>query len=155
MTILVVLISSLALMAVVLVFLRGMNARPREPERYPFESRAPLTDREQALYWRLRNALPEQVILAQVGLSRILRVQAGHDFRGWLDHINRMTIDFIVCRPDNTILAAIELEELSTAPGDRAAVEETKAKALASAGIKLLRFRELPSEDELRAALSG
>jgi hypothetical protein len=155
MTILVVLISALALMAVVLAFVRGMGAKPREPERYPFESRAALTDREQVLYWRLRKALPDQIILAQVGLSRILRVQAGHNFRGWLDRINRMTIDFLVCRADATIVAAIELEELSTAPGDRAAVEETKAKALASAGIKLLRFRELPTEDEIRAALTS
>ncbi len=155
MTILVVLISALALMAVLLMFLRGVRAGPREPERYPFEARAPLTDREQVLYWRLRKALPEQVILSQVGLSRILRVEAGHDFRAWIDRINRMTIDFLVCRPDNTILAVIELEELSTVPGDRAAVEETKAKALASAGIKLLRFREIPSEEEIRAALSA
>ncbi len=155
-SIFVVLIAALALMAVILFFMKGVRSSPGgEPARYPFESRPPLTEREQVLYWRLRKMLPDQIVLSQVGLSRMLRVQQGHDFRAWFNRIDRMTIDFLVCRPDATIVAAIELDDATHGPAERMAADEKKAKALESAGIRLLRFREIPAEAELREALLG
>lgn len=154
-TILVILISSLALLGIVFFFLRGSRAAPgEEPDRYPFEARAPLNDREQELYWRLRKVLPEGIILSQVGLSRILRVQAGHDFRIWFKRINRMTIDFLVCRGDATIVAAIELDDAPHGAAEQRIADERKTKALEGAGIRLLRFREIPGEEELRRVLA-
>jgi very-short-patch-repair endonuclease len=131
------------------------NDSTSEPVRFPFEVMRPLTDREQVLYWRLRKVLPEQMVLAQVALSRIVRVEKGYDFRAWLNRINRMTVDFLVCLPDATIVAAIELDDASHAPSDRVAADAKKDKALESAGIKLLRFRDIPTEDELRHAFLG
>jgi len=153
-TILVILIASLALLGVILVFVKGAGALPAgDPDQYPFESRAPLNDREMDLYWRLRRMLPNDIILSQVGLSRILRVRSGHDFRVWFKRINRMTIDFLICRGDGTIVAAIELEDAPHGAAEQQLADERKTKALASAGIRLLRFREIPGDAELRAAL--
>lgn len=137
---------------VILTILRTAMGTAGEPERYPFEMTRPLSEREQVLYWRLRKVLPDQMILAQVAVSRILRVEKGHDFRTWLNRINRMTVDFLVCLPDGTIVAAVELDDSSHDVDERALADAKKTKALESAGIKLLRFREIPSELELRKA---
>ena len=151
---LVILIAVAALLAVVLQFVRRANlTKTQEPSRYPFESCRPLTQREQNLYWLLRKVFPDRIILSQVGLARILRVEKGHDFRGWLDRINTASVDFLICRADATIVAAIELDEAAhdTLQAERNA---KKTRALESAGIRLLRFREIPSEIELRRAFA-
>jgi hypothetical protein len=154
-TILVILIASLALLGVVFFFVRNSRAPPGEPSEYPFESRAPLNERERELYWRLRTILPGDIVLSQVGLSRILRVRAGHDVRGWFKRINRMTIDFRVCRADSTIVAAIELDDAPHGEAERHVADERKARALESAGIRLLRFREIPTDEQLRQLLAA
>ncbi len=135
---------------VLTMILRARMGSIADLERFPFERTAPLSPPEQVLYWRLRKIMPEQIVLAQVALSRIVRVQKGHDFRRWLNRINRMTVDFLVCLADGTIVAAIELDDASHDVDDRMFADAKKSKALESAGIKLLRFRELPSERELR-----
>jgi len=154
--ILVILIASLALVGVVFFFMKNAQELPGgDPESYPFESRVPLNDRERELYWRLRAMMPGDIVLSQVGLSRILRVRAGHDFRVWFKRINRMTIDFLVCRADATIVAAIELDDAAHGEAERQLEDERKAKALESAGIRVLRFRQMPTERELREALGA
>jgi hypothetical protein len=141
--------------AALLTWRRQRRAGAREPmpglaERYPFLQVRPLSEREQVLYWRLRHVMPDLMVLAQVGMSRILRVEKGHDFRAWLNRIDRMTVDFVVCLADGTIVAAIELDDHSHEADERALADAKKAKALESAGVKLLRYRELPSETDLR-----
>ncbi len=153
---LVILIALGALLAVVMQFVKRAKSAPEaEPVRYPFESCRPLTQREQDFYWRLRNALPEHVVLTRVALPRILRVEKGHDLRGWLERVNVMSVDFLVCRQDAAIVAAIDLEETPRDVFNPEDVDAKKAKALRSAGIKLLRLRVLPDEAELRKALEG
>jgi hypothetical protein len=154
--ILVILIASLALVGVVFFFMKNAQELPGgDPESYPFESRVPLNDRERELYWRLRALLPDGIILSQVGLSRILRVRSGHDFRVWFKRINRMTIDFLVCRGDATIIAAIELDDAPHGAAEQRVADARKTRALESAGIRLLRFREIPADAELRAMFAG
>ncbi len=146
---------SLGIVVLVVVFfamMRTTMGTAAEPERFPFEQTRPLTDREQVLYWRLRTVLPDQMILSQVAVSRIVRVEKGHDFRTWLNRINRMSVDFVVCLPDGTIVAAIELVDAADEFDERSLADAKKTKALGSAGIKLLRWREVPSELELRRA---
>jgi very-short-patch-repair endonuclease len=150
----ILLIAAFAVIAAVVVWtiMRMSIGTAMEPERYPFEQTRPLSDREQVLYWRLRKVLPDQMVLAQVAVSRILRVEKGHDFRAWLNRINRMTVDFLVCLPDGTVVAAVELDDPSHDIDERLLADAKKTKALSSAAIKLLRFREMPSEQELRKA---
>jgi very-short-patch-repair endonuclease len=152
--ILVILISSLALVGIVFFFVRASRDAPGEPNEYPFEARAPLNDRERELYWKLREMMPGDIVLSQVGLSRILRVRAGYDFRVWFKRINRMTIDFLTCRADSTIVAAIELDDAVHGEAERRVADQRKVKALESAGIRVLRFREMPTDRELREALA-
>lgn len=146
---LVVALGVVALAVVFLTIPRTTMGTAAELERFPFEQTRPLKEQERIFYWRLRKVLPEQMILAQVFVSSFVRVEKGHDLRAWFNRINRMTVDFLVCLPDGTIVAAIELDEATHEIDERLFVDARKAKVLESAGIKLLRFTEIPSEVEL------
>lgn len=155
MTVVAVAVAVGLLLAIVFRALALRRRTVTDPERFPFTQCRPLSEREQILYWRLRKVLPDQMVLSQVGMSRILRVEKGKGVRAWLNRIDRMTVDFLVCLPDATIVAAIELDDSSHLRSDRVAADAKKDKAMGSAGIRMLRFQEIPSEDEIRRAFIG
>lgn len=109
---------------------------------------------ERVLYERLRAALPDLVVLAQVQLSRVIKpVSQGH---APLNKIIRKSLDFVVCDPSFAPLIAIEVNDRSHEAADRIAADADKAAALRSAGIPLIKWeaRRLPNVDEIRAAVS-
>ena len=67
---------------VILAFLKPK--RGIEDEIWPFYAKKPLSQPEQILYFRLIQALPEHIILAQVQLSRLLGVKKGQAIRSWI-----------------------------------------------------------------------
>jgi very-short-patch-repair endonuclease len=151
-TLLVVVVGILAIVSAVLARLKAGGAEGD----WPFYAKKLLTQPEQVLYFRLVKALPDAIVLAQVQLSRLLGVKKGADAQGWLNRINRMSADFVVCQKDATVLAVIELDDASHRGERRAAADAKKDKALAAAGIKLIRWqvREMPDEARILAALS-
>lgn len=124
-------------------------------EIWPFYAKKPLSKPEQILYFRLTEALPEHIILAQVQLSRFLGVKKGHNYRSWSNRINRMSADFVVCNKDSSIVAAIELDDASHQKPDRQAADAKKDKALQAAEIKILRWqaKAMPDVSAIKAAL--
>ncbi len=122
---------------------------------WPYFAKKPLSSPEQVLYFRLSKALPDHMVLAQVQLSRMLGVKKGNNYQSWLNRINQMSADFVVCAKDATILAVIELDDSSHQSARRVAADAKKGRALSAAGIKLVRWqvRELPNDDAIRSAL--
>lgn len=122
---------------------------------WPFYVRKPLSHPEQVLYHRLIRALPEHIILAQVQVSRVLGVKKGFNFHEWNNRINRLSYDFVVCKKDSTVLAAIELDDRTHEHELRARTDNKKNRAAADAGLRLVRWnvRALPSEEIIRAEL--
>ena len=125
--------------------------------QWPFYVKKPLTPPEQILYHRLVTALPEHIVLAQVQVSRVLGVKKGFRFHEWNNRINRLSYDFVVCRKDSTVIAAIELDDKSHESESRAITDNKKNKATTDAGLKLIRWnvRDLPSYDVIRSAFSS
>jgi very-short-patch-repair endonuclease len=121
---------------------------------WPFYLRKPLTEPEQVLYHRLLKALPEHMVLAQVQLSRLLGVKKGENFASWYNRINQKSVDFVICRRDSTVLAVIELDDSTHDRLSRQTADAQKDKALASAGVKVIRWTagSLPDEAAIRAA---
>ena len=115
---------------------------------WPFYAKKPLSGPEQVLYFRLCKALPEHIVLAQVALSRILGVKKGNNFGEWFNRINRMSVDFVLCSKDSTIVAVIELDDASHQKADRQVADAKKDKALASAGIRIVRWQAKSIPDE-------
>lgn len=124
--------------------------------QWPFYAKKPLSQPEQVLYHRLVSALPECIVLAQVQLSRVLGVKKGFNFHEWNNRINRMSLDFLVCLKDSTIVAAVELDDKTHGEASRVEADAKKEKALSDAGIALVRWNvsALPDENAIRLAFA-
>lgn len=146
------------IISIVVGIFRSKSKTPKDEskEAWPFFPKPPMSRPEQVLYFRLVKALPEQIVLAQVQLSRILGVKKGHSFKYWYNRINRMSADFVVCNKDSRIVAVIELDDSSHERVDREIADAKKDKALASAGIPIIRWQAaaLPDEEAIRSILA-
>ncbi len=147
---------ALAIIVALVSVAKAKRRRTAGQAPWPFYAKKPLSAPEQVLYFRLRMALPDHIVLAQVGLSRILGVRKGHNFGEWFNRINRMSADFVICTKDATIVAVIELDDASHDKADRRIADAKKDKALSSAGIRVLRWRvkSPPDEASIKAEFS-
>lgn len=121
---------------------------------WPYVARELMTAPERQLYGRLRQALPEYVISSQVQLSRIIDVAPDAEKHAWLNRINRMSVDFVVCAADGSkILAAIELDDSSHNLPERIKADSKKDKALRSAKVPIIRWpvKGMPDARQIRA----
>lgn len=116
---------------------------------FHFYPKKAMSTPEQVLYFRLVSALPEHVILAQVGLSRLLGVKRGYNFAAENNRINRMSADFVVCAKDASVIAVIELDDSSHESEQNRLNDEKKDRALASAGIRVVRWHVNSMPDEV------
>lgn len=120
-----------------------------------YYSKKPLSDSEQVLYHRLKEALPQNEILAQVSFSRFIYTK-GSDQKENLSLNNRSrqkVIDFLICKPDFSIEAAIELDD-STHIQQK---DEERDKILNSAGLRIIRWnvKNMPSKEEITATFGN
>ncbi len=117
-----------------------------------------LTRPEQMLYGRLVRAFPGHVVLAQVALSRLLVVdQAASTLRGKAvaNSQRRLVADFVVCKPDFTALAVVELDPSGPPDANRDG-SRRKDQLLRSAGIKVVRIAadDIPNEAALKTLVT-
>ena len=121
---------------------------------WPYVPRELMTAPERELYGRLRQALPDYLIFSQVQLSRIIDVAPEAEHQAWLNRINRMSVDFVICAADGAkILAAIELDDSSHDRPERIKADSKKDKALLSAGVAIIRWpvKGMPNPRQIRA----
>jgi very-short-patch-repair endonuclease len=110
-------------------------------ERWPLEAKQQvLSERERVLFHRLQQALPGHVVLAQVQLIQILKFPRGKRTHALFNRICRLSLDFVILRPDTSIVAAVELDDVTHERADRQAADARKTHALQSAGIQLVRW---------------
>lgn len=116
----------------------------------------PLTKTEQAFYRLLASSLPGHTILAQVDLKRMVRTKRGVAHQ----HFNRvaqLSLDFVVCRADFSVVAAVELDDPSHDRQRQRTRDAKKNDVLQAVSVKLVRFdvRRYPSERDVRNAVLG
>jgi very-short-patch-repair endonuclease len=124
----------------------------------PYFGKVPLTGAEQEFFSRLQAAMPECVVLAQVALSSLVGVKEREDWKRWFNRISQKSVDFVLCLPhDFTVVAVIELDDLSHTRPDRQRADTVKDVALRVAGHPVLRFKrhEMPSVEQIRALIAG
>jgi hypothetical protein len=146
----------LAALAVAFVALKRRTSSSAGDASWPFYAKKPLSQPEQVLYYRLVAAMPECIVLAQVQLSQVLGVKKGFNFHEWNNRINRMSLDFLVCLKDSTIVAAVELDDKTHERPSRVEADAKKEKALSAAGVSLIRWNvsALPDENAIRLAFT-
>ena len=144
----------LSLVAVI-AFLR----RPGLTKALPVTAKPLLSKPEQVLYGRLVRAFPGHIILAQVALSQLL-VVARRDSSGSAQSLSnrfrQLVADFVVCAPDFTAVAVIELDDRSHGRRVQRERDQRKDQFLQAAGIKVIRVAvaDIPNEAALRALVA-
>jgi hypothetical protein len=152
----VIALAVLAAVSAIVILARRRAESEQSDGPWPYYAKRVLSEPEQVLFHRLVAAMPECIVLSQVQASRVLGVKSGVNFSGWNNRINRLSLDFLVCLKDSTVVAAIELDDKSHEKPARLEADARKGKALASAGIPLVRWNvsALPTEAEIRNALA-
>lgn len=120
---------------------------------WPYEPMPLMTDTEVKFYHQLKLAIPEYPIFTQVQLSRLIQTTEVDDARFWFNRISRMSVDYVVMSTNlQTCLIAIELDDWTHDEQTRKQADIKKDKALASAGIPIMRFHgeNIPAVNVLR-----
>lgn len=123
---------------------------------WPPEAARVLTIAERRAYDLLRTALPGFLVLAQVPLSRFLRVPTRHSHADWLQRVGSLSADLLVCNGGSRVLAVIDIRPAQQTERSRRR-HERMARVLKSAGIEVQVWSEdrLPSAAEVRALLGS
>ena len=111
-----------------------------------------LTIAERRAYDLLRNSLPGFLVLAQVPLSRFLRVPTRHSHAEWMHRAGSLSADLLVCDAGSRVLAVIDVRPAQQTERSRQR-HERMAKVLKAAGIMVQVWTEdhMPSASQVRA----
>jgi hypothetical protein len=115
-----------------------------------------LTIAERRAYELLRAALPGFLVLAQVPLSRFLRVPSRHSHAEWMRRVGSLSADLLVCNAGSRVLAVIDIRPAEQTERSRQR-HERMAKVLKAAGIGVQVWSEerLPTAAEIRSLLGA
>lgn len=122
---------------------------------WPPEPARVMTVQERHAYELLRRALPGYMVLAQVPLSRFVRVPTRHSYTEWLQRVGSLSADLLVCDTGSRVLAVIDVRATEESARSRRR-HERLARVLSAANVRVHVWREghLPSPAEVRTALA-
>jgi len=125
-------------------------------QAWPPESARVMSIHERQAYDLLRRALPGFLVLAQVPLSRFLRVPTRHSYTDWMQRVGALGADLLLCDGGSRVLAVIDIRAAQETERSRRR-HERLARVLKAAGIRVYIWREgeLPSLSEVRSALGA
>jgi hypothetical protein len=164
-------VSTVALAAALIVLLTLVLLRRRPPQRsrsrserqdaldtvasWQPEAARVLTVAERKAFETVRKALPAQIVLAQVPLSRFLKVPTRYSYSQWLSRVGSLNADIVVCDPASQVLAVIDIRP-SNQSGRGRQRHERMSRVLRAAHINVLTWSEhhLPSLSEVRAQMA-
>jgi very-short-patch-repair endonuclease len=149
--------AAIMLVCVATLFLRR---RAGLPEALPVTAKPLLSQPEKQLYGRLVRAFPGHIILAQVALSQLLvvtRRDAASKAQSISNRFRQLVADFVLCTPDFTALAVIELDDRSHRRNTQRKRDQRKDSFLQAAGIKVVRVTvtDMPNEQELKTLVTA
>lgn len=144
--------TTMAMLAIGLIVLIGLAAttgkgKANKKGTAPIHARQPLTLNEQPTYFRLAEALPDHIVLAQVAFSALLTTRS----QATRNTFDRKVCDFVICTKAFQVLAIVELDDSSHKGKER---EDAAREALLTrAGYKVLRYKRTPDPVKLLADL--
>lgn len=141
---------------------RGDARRPVKREDldtvidWPPQSVRVLTVAEREAYDLLRKSLPGFMVLAQVPLSRFVRVPTRHSYNDWMQRVGNLSADLLLCDSGSRVLAVVDVR--NAVETDRARRRhERMGRVLKAGGIKVYTWREdaLPTATQVRALVGA
>lgn len=109
------------------------------------QAQKPLTQNEQPMYFRLTQAFPEHIVLAQVAFSGLLTCRS----TATRNTFDRKRADFVLCTRAFDVVAVIELDDSSHR--GREHNDRKRDALLTRAGYKVLRYKQVPDTAKLIA----
>lgn len=137
-------IFALMIALVIIVVISKKNApSSKKGEKKAATAKAILSANEQPMYFRLCEAFPSHLVLAQVSFSAMLHS------RDQLvrNQFNRKTADFVLCTKAFEVVAILELDDSSHR--GREEKDAVRDKLLTDAGYRVLRYKTVPDADRL------
>jgi hypothetical protein len=119
----------------------------------PEAARVMTIDERQALDL-LKRAIPGSLVLAQVPLSRFVRVPTRRSYGEWLSRVGALSADLLLCDSGSRPLAVIDIRATNETERSRRR-HERLGRVLRAAGVHVIVWREgqLPSAAEVRTTL--
>ncbi len=111
---------------------------------------------ERTAYVTLRRALPQHMILAQVPLSRFIRVPTRHSYAEWLRRVGQLCADLVVCDRHSQVIAVVEVQaepELTSARTRRRQLRVARVLEAAKIPLHVWIDTALPSAESARDAI--
>jgi hypothetical protein len=131
---------------------------PRDPldtiAHWPPQPTRVMTGEEREAYATLQKALPDHLVLAQVPLSRFLRVPTRHSYGEWLTRVGHLSADLLVCDRVSQVVAVVEIRPRRSSLRSRER-HDRLLRVLRAAGVRVLVWNEgeLPSSSSVRDAV--
>jgi len=132
----------------------GIVTRNKPPY---FKKKTLLGEKEQVMFHRLIEAMPDNYVMAQVRLADIVGVKKSDSWQSWFNKISRKSVDFVICNKSFVVLACIELDGKTHEQEDRKKADNSKDEALNAAGVPIVRIdaNKLPPTNEIKAMLEN
>lgn len=112
------------------------------------ERKVPLTEREQDMYKVLKAAFEEPTfsVLSQVSMQALITTPRGD--KSMRNRYDRKYVDFVICSPSFFVLAVIELDDRTH--NSKTGKDAERDAMLRSAGIETLRYRKIPTPEQVK-----
>ncbi|MEQ1088784.1 DUF2726 domain-containing protein [Acinetobacter seifertii] len=128
---------AIMILAILSVLKKG-ESKNRNAKRNPIKGKPIITMNEQPTFMKLKEALPEHIILAQVAFSAFMTAQ-GYATRNLF---NRKVADFVVLDKAFNIVAIVELDDSSHKGKEKFDAE--RDALIHEAGFKVIRYKRTP-----------
>ena len=137
--------TALLLLAWLWMRLRHRRLRRRTPATeyldtvaaWPPQAVRVLTVAERQAYELLRRALPGYLVLAQVPLSRFLRVPTRNSYIDWVQRVGLLSADLLLCDAASRVLVVIDIRAQQETP--RAQRRHARmVRVLQAAGVRVV-----------------
>lgn len=134
----------IVIFAIVGIVLGSANKGKPKGKRTTIKGKRIITMNEQPTFLRLREALPEHFVLAQVAFSAFMTA-SGYATRNLF---NRKVADFVVLDKQFNIVAIVELDDSShKGKEDKDADRDA---LVAEAGFRVIRYKRTPDFEQVR-----
>lgn len=134
------------IIVVVIALLGAITQNKKGTKTYDtVKAKRVITLNEQPLFSRLREALPQHIVLAQVAFSALI-TSKGYASRS---RFNRKVADFVVLDKAYNVVAIVELDDSSHR--GREQKDAGRDTLLQEAGYTVMRYKRTPDLDKLKA----
>jgi len=129
----------------ILSILKKGESKGGNGKRNPIKGKRIITMNEQPTFMKLKEALPEHIILAQVAFSAFMTAQ-GYTTRNLF---NRKVADFVVLDKAFNLVAIVELDDSSHKGKEK--IDAERDALIREAGFRVVRYKRTPELAQIHA----